>query len=135
MAWTWRRVEHRLEEARDVLRRLPDPHMKYLRNPLHARMPDVVLNSMDNWRTNRRSTAVPSGAEIDRMEQVIVGNDVMPPWLSLLSRKQRRLVWRRISGYRWWTLAGIENRSERTVQRWYRESLEKIADELTTIDG
>ncbi len=146
MTWTRIRVEYRLQEAHDVLRNLPDPHMRYLRNPLRARMPAVVSTDIEAWALRVQKVRddlpndapiipriIPSAAAIDRMEEVIVGKGDNPPWLSYLSHRERRVVWRRITGRPWHYIAAREDRSERTVQRWYREALEKIADELETV--
>ena len=154
MSWTAKTVELWLVEAVDVMRRLPDIEQRYLRNPLRSRMPTVVETTATAFAAavailelegtlpeTRVSSGRPGPREIDRMEHVILGL-AKPrlglmgetPWLNWLSEKRRRLVWRRVKGSTWPLIAALERRTERTCQRWYKDALEHIADELTAAE-
>ena len=155
MAWTAKRVDAWLIAAVDVLERLPDLETRYLRNALRSRFPDVIETTASAFAAAlgalqadgalpgvKVRPAAPSAQEIDAMEAVLLGIPKPSlglagetPWLNWLGRKRRRRVWRRVTGMPWTSIAGGEDRSERTCQRWYREALEHIADELTTENG
>lgn len=150
--WTARKVEDRLTEAYETLARLPDIETRYLRNALRSRFPEVAETAatafaaaVGAWaaegapREFEVGPGCPSPAQIDRMEMVMLGLSkagelVFKPWLNWLSERCRRLVWRRLAGREWSTIAAQERRSIRTCQRWYNEAIEHIADELTTLD-
>lgn len=143
--WTPRLVEAWLIEAHDVLRLLPDVEERYLRNALRSRMVECVENSAMVFAAQVGAISIggvsetedadppPSAVAIGRMERVLLGGSNDTPWLKRLNEKQRRLVWRRISGMNWAAIAAVHDRSERTVQRWYADALEKLADELETV--
>ena len=151
-AWTARKVEDRLTEAYETLARLPDIETRYLRNALRSRFPEVAETAatafaaaVGAWQAEgapREFEVVPgcpSPAQIDRMEAVMLGlpkasESAFRPWLNWLSERRRRLVWRRLAGREWGTIAVQEKRSIRTCQRWFIEAMEQIADELTTLD-
>lgn len=153
--WTADRVKAWLEQAVDTLERLPDLEFRYLRNPLRSRFPEVIETAASAWAAAVAAyeanqgrppetpdvKARPDSREIDRMEAALLGlpkpylgisGDI--PWLAYLSRRRRRLVWRRLTGAPWRNISALEHRSERTCQRWYREALEHIADELVTLE-
>ena len=155
MTWTPKDVENRLREAYDTLRKLPDVEMRYLRNALRSRLPEIVETTASQFVSalahleqegklpdTKVKPAVPSGIEIDYMENALLGipkrhlnlhND--KPWLNYLNRKRARMVWRRIEGQRWYVIAGYENRTERTCRRWFKEAMQIIADELVTVNA
>ncbi len=145
--WTPRRVEAWLIEAHDVLEQLPDIEQRYLRNPLRSRLPDCIETSATVFAAQVGAISIggvseieaelpkPGAQAISRMETVMLGFG-MPderPWFDWLTEKQRRLVWKRARGMNWAAIAVMAHRSERTVQRWYMEALETMADELETI--
>lgn len=163
MPWTADRVKAWLEQAVDTLERLPDLEFRYLRNPLRSRFPEVIETAASAWaaavaayEANQGQPpetpdvkARPDTREIDRMEAALLGlpkpylgiyGDI--PWLNYLvqhgrpgkGRKRQEMVWRRLTGMPWRNISALEHRSERTCQRWYREALEHIADELVTLE-
>jgi len=131
-AWTAEKVEERLIEARDTLKRLPDRERSRLYNSQRCAWPDVVRDWADVWgeavsagkfRDMEPRSGAPSGAAIDRMDESL-------PWLGWLEQKIRQVVWARVNDASWWVVAGRARKSERTVQTWYRQGLETIAERL-----
>ena len=153
--WTPERVELWLISAERTLKALPDMELRYLRTPLRSRMPEVVLDSAAAYaralaeldvegrlRAPDVKPTVPSPAENDAMEQVLIGVpkpglnlNGETPWLSWLSFSRRRLVWNRVIGWEWWKITAVEKRSENCCMRWYRQALAHIGDELITLEG
>ena len=130
-----------------MLRLLPDIEQRYLRNPLRSRLPECIETSATVFAAQVGAIGIggithtvaddpkPGAQAIGRMETVILGFG-MPddkPWFDWLTEKQRRLVWKRARGVHWAAIAVMARRTERTVQRWYMEALETMADELETI--
>lgn len=153
MIWTPKEVRRWLRLAVDVLERLPDREMRYLRNAKRSRFPDVVetwlssyQRAVDTYQLEGKApeTKVRAGRpehdEIDMMETVMLGEAYrrlgMPagkPWLNYLEKPRRKLMMDWLDGKPWHSVAAIYNRSERTCRRWRDEGLKHIADELTTL--
>lgn len=83
--WTPEAVRARLAEAMSVIRRLPDDALSRPSTQL-ARWPDVVHDLAEAYGYGRaRAVALPTPAEIDRLDQTL-------PWLFLIACGQQRLA-------------------------------------------
>lgn len=93
--WTPSRVEERLEEAADTLKRLPEERARLTRSA----WPPVIHNvwEMYGQEPARLRLGPPSAAAIDRMDQCF-------EWLRWLGADDARLVWLRACGVRWKTI-------------------------------
>ena len=97
--WTPAKVEERLVEAADVLKRLPSVRVGGYFNT----WPQIVVEFGDlvGQRPEPMRLPPPSAAAISRMEQTL-------GWIAWLDRVDAKIVWLRASGNRWkavcWTV-------------------------------
>ncbi len=117
-------IKLRLREAADVLRRLPSTigPKEYGSN-----WPDIVRSTWERWAEGydwhpksqnrvlgpakvRLRPAVPSGAEIDRMDEAL-------GWLKWLGEDEADMVWSRACGITWRSLEDFDGRSRETLRK------------------
>jgi hypothetical protein len=119
--WTPKLVGKRLEEAVDVLARLPEPRVRgfYSLLPL---LPDAPVG--DGARTR---PAAPPPEAIDRMDEAI-------GWLCWLESEERRLVWLRAEGLPWKRITHRLGIGRTTAWQRWTTALLKIAVRLNSAD-
>lgn len=90
--WTPKRVEARLEEAADTMRKLPRPRVAGYFNT----WPETVRSYWDSygWETDAPVRGFATPREVTRMEATM-------PWLRWLERDDQKIVWARANGRRW----------------------------------
>ncbi len=125
--WTAEMVRSRLAEAADTLRRLPIPRGGFPAR-LRSHWPEVVQESFEAWIASGRDRpflcpAAPSPQAIDRLDQTL-------PWLNLLDRGERRIVWARSCGLPWRRLEDIDGRSDRTLRSVYGQAIDRLVSRL-----
>jgi Domain of unknown function (DUF6362) len=112
--WDQQAVAGRLEEAADVLVRLPGEKVR----GVYDLWPKIVIEPCAATRV-----AAPAPEAIDRMDQVL-------PWLTWLEPEERRLVWLRAEGVPWkWITRRLGVGRTTAWQRW-KIALLKIATRL-----
>lgn len=119
--WTLERVEARLVEAVDTLKRLPAPRIQ----ARTTRWPDFVRDSREayGWTTARLRLAPASPDAIGRLDETL-------DWLRWLPRPAQRIVWARASGLSWRRIAQAIGKSPNTCRAWYLSALHHIAARL-----
>ncbi len=90
--WTASRVEERLAEAADVLRRLPEERVQGYGSTWPAYVHDP--GEAYGWDRPRLRPIPPTPRAIDRMEETLT-------WLRWLEPEVAKLVWARAKGERW----------------------------------
>ena len=113
-------IKKRLEQAADVIRRLPPP-----RRPqgYSSSWPDVLNEASESYGygTVNVRPSPPQGQEIDDAWEAY-------GWLGYLQDRDRDIVWSWAQRkFDWWEIAGKVRRSERTVQRWFADAIDRIA--------
>jgi len=116
--WTPERVEERLSEAADVLKRLPEEKVQGFFNV----WPEVVRDFADmvgaTPRPMRRPP--PSAAAISRMEEALT-------WMRFLAPEDGRLLWARAEGAPWKAICWRFGVSRATAHRRWQYGLSVIA--------
>jgi Domain of unknown function (DUF6362) len=116
--WDNETVARRLEEAADVLARLPHERVR----GLYDLWPRLVGEPCGHARA-----AAPAPEAIDRMDEAL-------RWLSWLDPEERRLVWLRAEGMPWkWITRRLGIGRTTAWQRWTRALL-KIVVRLDTVE-
>jgi hypothetical protein len=116
--WTAEGVEDRLNEAADVLRRLPDQNVRGYFNvwpEISHSFADLVGAPPDPMRR-----PPPPAAAISRMEETLT-------WLHFLSAEDCKLVWMRAEGHRWKSICWRFGISRATAHRRWQYGLSVIA--------
>ncbi len=90
--WTPEQVEERLEEAVDVLSRLPEEKVQ----GYFSAWPEIVRSIHDafGWHDPVMKRPWPSPASIDRMEEALT-------WIRFLELEDGKLVWARVEKTPW----------------------------------
>lgn len=106
--WSPARVEDRLAEAAETLRRLPEKRVQ----GLLAAWPDVVREAWEShgWADGPTRPGPPSPQAIDRMDATL-------DWLRWLDPDDARLVWARSEGTPWKSIGWRFGVSVKTAQR------------------
>jgi len=119
--WTVERVERRVVEAVDTLKRLPVPHVRR-RVTL---WPEFVRDSREayGWETARLRLAPAAPEAITRLDETLV-------WLRWLPRLSQRILWSRASGLSWRKIALASGKSPNTCRARYLAALHGIAVHL-----
>ncbi len=123
-------IIRRLEEAADVLKRLPRPkELLYLKGKWSS-WPAVihVAGEAYGYGTPTAARIPPNADQIDRMDEAIL-------WLLWLEKREGELVWLRCSGIAWRDLEYVFRRSSRTLQRRFRTAITEIRRELDQAAG
>lgn len=122
--WTAAKVLERLSEAVDTLKRVRVPDLQ--RNL--TRWPDVVHDAVEGMNPGpvhlKRGPATPDA--ISRMDESLL-------WLRWLERDAQRLVWGRIEGASWRTLAHFVGASPNTCRAHFTHHLLTIAARLNGV--
>jgi hypothetical protein len=118
MIWDPEAVASRLEEAVDVLARLPDQRVR----GLYDLWPKLVGQP---GRHSRLAAAAPEA--IDRMEEAL-------GWLLWLEPEERRLVWLRAEGVPWKPITGRLGVGRTTAWQRWTVALLKLATRLNAED-
>jgi hypothetical protein len=102
LTWTVEEIRERLAEAAHVLNRLPMG--RYARpQDVQCAWPDVVYDWLAyGWNAIKIERVPPTPVEITRMDEVL-------PWLNLLAREQRLLVWARANHWHWPKIAQLDD--------------------------
>ena len=133
-------IKERLRKAADVIKRLPRPQL--VAGYPGRSIPDAVNEDWD-------AAYEAAGAyDEDRgeAETVVVKDTYVRPsqpqgqeiedaweawdWLGYLQERDRRLVWSWACGADWWKIAARARRSERTVQRYFADAIDRIGEGL-----
>jgi hypothetical protein len=117
-AWTPELVAERLEEAVDVLSRLPEDKV----GGLYDLWPRLVGTLCAGARP-----FLPAPEAIDRMDEAI-------GWLSWLDREERRLVWLRAEGLPWKRITHRLGIGRTTAWHRWTAALLKLATRLNAAD-
>ncbi len=119
--WTPGRVEERLREAADVLKRLPEERVQGYFNV----WPDIVQSFADmvGQTPEPMRLPLPSPAAITRMEETIT-------WVQLLAPDDARLVWARAEGARWKEICWRFGIARATAHRRWQYGLSVMALKL-----
>jgi hypothetical protein len=116
--WTRERVEQRLLEAADVLRRLPEQRIQ----GYFSLWPRILHDFGDlvgqEQQKLRRPPPLPDA--IDRMEEIL-------PWLVWLSPEDAKLVWARAEGCPWKGICWRFGIGRATAHRRWEYALSLIA--------
>ncbi|MFQ5985298.1 MAG: DUF6362 family protein [Alphaproteobacteria bacterium] len=120
-AWTALKVERRLVEAVDTLRRLPAPRVQRRL----TRWPDFVRTAHEAYGYHAVAPGLGAAAPeaIGRMEGALL-------WLRWLSPTAQRILWSRASGFSWRRIAAFAGKAPNTCRAWYMAGLKHIADRL-----
>lgn len=108
--WTPKKVEARLEEAADTLRRLPTQRIQQYRST----WPAVIRDAAEayGWASIRIRLGPPAADAIDRMDECL-------EWFTWLDGDDSRLVWLRAAGVQWKLICSRIGVSRTTAwQRW-----------------
>ena len=125
-------LEERLHEAIRTLRALPDRERKWI-HAAGARWPDTLREVADvlalalervqqgksAFESMRGPRYTPSKEAIDRMDEAL-------DWLRVLDKDQLRILTLRAFGMSWERIGWRFRKSDRTMQRWYRDALETV---------
>jgi len=116
--WTPERVEERLIEAADVLKRLPEERVQ----GYFTTWPEVVRDFWDafGWHDAVLKRPWPSPASISRMEETLT-------WMQFLAPEDGRLVWARAEGTPWKAICWRFGVSRATARRRWQYGLSVIA--------
>ena len=119
--WTPKRIEERLEEAADTLRRLPEERVRTARSG----WPPIIREFHDAYGCEpaRLRLGPPPAAAIDRMDQTL-------EWLRRLELDDARIVWLRACGVRWKPICHRFGISRDTAWRHWMAALVTIADQI-----
>lgn len=92
MKWTPLLVEERMEEAADVLARLPDRKVQ----GHFCNWPPILREYWESfgWQEASMRRPQPSAAAIDRMDETMT-------WLAWVDPVDAKVIWLRASGHRW----------------------------------
>ena len=120
--WTPERVEERLIEAADVLKRLPEERVQ----GYFTTWPEVVRDFWDafGWHDAVLKRPWPSPASISRMEETLT-------WMQFLAPEDGRLVWARAEGTPWKAICWRFGVSRATARRRWQYGLSVIALRLS----
>jgi len=116
--WTPEGVEDRLNEAADVLKRLPDQNVRgyfTVWPEISRSFADLVGAPPGTMRLPR-----PPAAAISRMEETLT-------WLRFLEPEDGKLVWMRAEGHRWKAVCWRFGISRATAHRRWQYGLSVIA--------
>jgi Domain of unknown function (DUF6362) len=117
-AWTPELVAERLEEAVDVLSRLPEDKVGGLYD-LWPRLVGTICAGARSF--------LPAPEAIDRMDEAI-------GWLSWLDREERRLVWLRAEGLPWKRITHRLGIGRTTAWHRWTTALLKLVTRLNAVD-
>jgi len=119
--WTPERVEERLREATDVLKRLPEQKVQGYFNV----WPEMVQSFADRvgQEPEPMRRPPPPSASISRMEETIT-------WVQLLDPDDARLVWARAEGARWKEICWRFGVARATAHRRWQYGLSVMALKL-----
>ncbi len=119
--WTVERVERRVTEAVDTLKRLPTPSVRR-RVTL---WPEFVRDSREayGWETARPRLAPAAPEAITHLDETLA-------WLRWLPRLSQRILWSRASGLSWRRIAHAAGKSPNTCRARYLAALHRIAVHL-----
>jgi len=122
--WTPERVEARIEEAADTLRRLPEERVQ----GFVSTWPPVVRDFWDafGWEETRVRRGPPQAGAIDRMDEAL-------RWLSWLEPDDARIVWLRACGVHWKLITWRFGISRTTAWRNWAAALLSIAARLDAV--
>jgi hypothetical protein len=116
--WTVEMVEHRLLEAADVLRRLPEPRVQGYFNTWPRAL--VEFSDLVGQQPQPLRRPPPSPAAITRMEATM-------EWLRWLEPDDGKLVWMRAEGARWKAVCVRFGISRATAHRRWEYALAVMA--------
>lgn len=116
--WTRERVEERLIEAADVMKRLPPVRVQGYFSVWPAILPD--FGDLVGREPPRLRRPAPASDAIDRMEAAM-------PWLRWLEPEDAKLVWARAEGTPWKPLCWRFGISRATACRRWEYGLSLIA--------
>jgi len=116
--WTPKRVEARLEEAAEVLRRLPEHRVQGYFSTWPAPVRDYW--EAFGWSEIAARRPCPTPAAISRMEQAL-------EWLAWVSRDDARLLWLRAERVPWRVVCARIGVSRATAWRRWVAALMVIA--------
>lgn len=116
--WTPEQIEKRLEEAADVLKRLPEQKVRGYFNV----WPEVVHDFADmvGQKAEPMRRPPPPAASISRMEEAL-------DWMQLLDGEDGKLVWARAEGAEWKAICWRFGVSRSTATRRWDFALSVIA--------
>jgi hypothetical protein len=122
--WTVAIVKQRMREAARVLRTMPAPDGKAKRalKGGHTPWPECVR---DTWDAGLTETAIRPGPEA-----VAAAEEAMQ-WLLWVPEMERRIVWARAQGVKWWRIAAAVGSSDRTCEAMLARAHEQIVMRLT----
>ena len=118
VAWTPELVAERLEEAVDVLSRLPEDKVRGLYD-LWPRLVGAICAGAH--------PLLPASEAIDRMDEAM-------GWLCWLDREERRLVWLRAEGLPWKRITNQFGIGRTTAWKRWTIALLKISTRLNAAD-
>lgn len=117
MGLSWQEIEVRLEEAAITLRRLPDPPGSGPKGA-GSSWPEYVREARHAYGYQEaRMRVVPTARQVSEMDEAL-------DWLRLLSDPlDRRIVWMRVAGSRWRTIASRLGVPRTSAHRRYGAAL------------
>ena len=119
--WTPKMVAQRLQEAADILHRLPEVKVQgYV-----SSWPPVIHEFWEayGWDTPKVRRGPPPGDAIDRMDEAM-------GWLAWLERDQAKLVWSRAEGIPWKLIMRQLGVSRGTAWQHWMSALAEVAGRL-----
>jgi hypothetical protein len=128
-------LRHRLAEAAHTLRRLPlGKHVRP--QEFGCAWPDVVYDWLAyGWTPTAAYGIRPLPSEIDRMDEVL-------PWLHLMTRQQRVIVWARANHWPWRKIEALDEmerdgkgRTEQQLRHIMRDGEQRILSFLNGTPG
>lgn len=119
--WTPKRVEVRLEEAADTMRKLPRPRVAGFFNT----WPETVRSYWDayGWDTDAPVRSFATPREVTTMEATML-------WLRWLERDDQRIVWARANGRRWKAICATSGLKRSAANERWTYALSVIAMKL-----
>lgn len=119
-------TEDRIERAILTVTSLPETDLAKLKGGGSA-WPEVVRNAGEayGYEPQKRAKFRPTAKDYDRMlpdlELLL-----MHRMLDANGHRNYRIIWSRAFDLSWWRLAERAGRSERQVQRWYKDAMRSI---------
>jgi hypothetical protein len=118
--WDKDSVARRLEEAADVLDRMPPERIE----ARHSSWPRVIRPAAASLRSGQRSRpSAPPPQAIDRMDEAL-------GWLAWIEPAERRLVWMRAEGLPWKRITHRLGMGRTAAWQHWTIALHKIASRL-----
>ena len=123
--WNETRVEERINEAVDTLKRVPAPSM---RRQLTS-WPDYIHDAHEAYGyTGFRPSRTPAAPDaITRLDETL-------GWLRWLPREAQHILWSRASGLSWRRIAGFAGKAPNTCRAWYLAAIHYITTRLNSAE-